>query len=110
MLKRGSELAGDRDAMDVAEFFVLRNHRRQGVGRAAAEVLWRQHPGRWLVRVGAHSTRALAFWTHTITAYTHGQHAQEALVQNDADGVEHWVVFRFGSAEPDALPVSGVAR
>jgi predicted acetyltransferase len=45
MLKRGSRLAGDMGAMDVAEFFVLRNHRRQGVGQAAATLLWQQYPG-----------------------------------------------------------------
>jgi predicted acetyltransferase len=105
MLKRGSSLAGDMDAMDVAEFFVLRNHRRQGVGRAAATLLWKQRPGRWLVRVGAHNQRALAFWTRTVADYTYGQYTQEALVQDDADGVEHWVVFRFVSAEPPSSPL-----
>jgi predicted acetyltransferase len=105
MLKRGSALAGDMGAMDVAEFFVLRNHRRQGVGRAAATLLWKQHPGRWIVRVGAHNQRALAFWTRTVADYTHGQHTQEVLVQDDADGLEHWVVFRFVSVKPPSSPL-----
>jgi predicted acetyltransferase len=102
MLKRGSRLAGDMGAMDVAEFFVLRNHRRHGVGQAAATLLWQQYPGPWIVRVGAHNQRALAFWTRTVAGYTDDQYTQEALVQDDGEGVEHWVVFRFVAMQASA--------
>lgn len=36
LVKRGSALAGDLEAMDLAEFFVLRSFRRRGFGRQAA--------------------------------------------------------------------------
>jgi predicted acetyltransferase len=47
----GSPATDDPNVFDVAEFFVLRRYRRAGVGRQAAELLWKGFPGRWIVRV-----------------------------------------------------------
>ena len=54
---------GPRATFDVAEFFVLRRYRRDGVGRRAASLLWDRLPGRWTVRVLKENKGALAFWT-----------------------------------------------
>jgi predicted acetyltransferase len=32
LVKRGSEVSGDQDVWDMAEFFVMREFRRQGIG------------------------------------------------------------------------------
>ena len=37
---RGSPVVADPNVFDVAEFFVLRQYRRSGVGREAAFLLW----------------------------------------------------------------------
>lgn len=68
----------------VAEFFVLRKWRRQGVGRQAAFELFRRHRGRWLVGQERTNYRAQAFWRAIIGEYTQGRF-QEIDGQS-----EHW--------------------
>lgn len=46
----------------VAEFFVVRKHRRAGVGFAAATLLMRARPGLWEMAVARRNTAALPFW------------------------------------------------
>jgi len=69
---RGSPLTDDPSDLDVAEFFVLRRHRRAGVGLRAACLLWDSIPGHWIVRVAADNTRALGFWRSAVAEYTGG--------------------------------------
>lgn len=57
---------GERDMASVAEFYVLPEHRRRGVGRAAVEAWLRLHRerGTWLVEadVMQGNAAARAFW------------------------------------------------
>ncbi|CAN7566085.1 GNAT family N-acetyltransferase [Phenylobacterium sp. LjRoot164] len=46
----------------MAEFFVVRKHRGQGAGRAAAQALIADEPGGWEIAVARANTGALAFW------------------------------------------------
>lgn len=66
---RGSPASPDPSVFDVAEFFVLRTHRRSGVGAIAAGALWDLFPGPWTVRAAATNEPAVAFWRRTIAAY-----------------------------------------
>lgn len=50
IVDEGSDVTGDPDVFDMAEFFVLRRWRRQGVGREAVRQLLALFPGRWEVR------------------------------------------------------------
>ena len=72
---------------DVQEFFVKREFRRQGVGETLARQLWKNHPGRWSVRVLGDNTAALSFWRRTVPSS-----AQESgrIVNRRA-----WRVFTF---------------
>jgi len=98
LIKKGSEIAEDDKAMDVAEFFVLRSHRMRGVGRAAFEEIVRIFPGPWIVRVQDENQAALDFWRRVIPIVspagfeTHSAH----------DGRRKWIVFRFEFAERDS--------
>ena len=58
---RGSPVVADPDVLDVAEFFVLRQYRRSGVGREAAFLLWNRFPGMWTVRVSEGNSGAVSF-------------------------------------------------
>lgn len=95
LAKRGSPFSSDPQALDIAEFFVLRRFRGLGVGREAAELLWRGLPGRWLVRVASKNADAVQFWRRVVTTYTH----------DGADETEHstgsgsWFVFSFEAAQ-----------
>jgi predicted acetyltransferase len=72
LVTRGSPATTDPNDLDVAEFFVLRRHRRAHVGARAAELLWDRLPGRWTVRVSEGNRRGLAFWPDVIAAYARG--------------------------------------
>jgi predicted acetyltransferase len=73
LVTRGSPATDDPDALDIAEFFILRRHRRTGVGRRAAALLWDRLPGRWIVRVSEGNGGAMLFWESAISVYTRGE-------------------------------------
>lgn len=50
----------------MAEFFVVRKHRRSGVGRSAAAECFRRFPGRWQIHEIAANEAAIAFWRAVI--------------------------------------------
>jgi predicted acetyltransferase len=90
---RGSPASDDLDVFDLAEFFVIRRHRRSGVGRRAAFLVWDRLPGRWIVRVSEGNTGAVPFWAGVIAEYTSGS----ATVFARAGSPNAWRVFSFES-------------
>lgn len=75
IMVRGSDTDGTIHS--IAEFFVLRGYRRQGVGKTAAHQVFNLYPGTWRVHELAENTAAQAFWRRTINAYTKGQYQEE---------------------------------
>ena len=75
---------------DVAEFFVVRKHRRNGVGRAAALRLIGGRPGQWELAVARANLGALSFWRGVAGALT------PEVEELDCDD-ERWngVILRF---------------
>ena len=67
-----SRLTGTRGVFDMAEFFVMRRYRRQGVGVAAASAAFDRFPGPWEVRQRRENVAATAFWRRVIARYTGG--------------------------------------
>jgi predicted acetyltransferase len=96
LVTRGSPAVPDPDVLDVAEFFVLRQYRRAGTGRAAAFTLWHRLPGTWIVRVLEKNAGALAFWRDTIAAFTGGRFDESSLSRQS----KQWRVFSFESGPP----------
>lgn len=94
LVTRGLPASGDHDDCDIAEFFVLRRHRRHGVGRRAAFLLWNRLAARWTVRVSEGNQEGLRFWVKAIAEYTGG-----TAVETMRSGSPHaWRVFSFNSA------------
>ncbi len=89
----GSPVTGNPAALDVTEFFVLRAHRRAGVGRAAAFRLWDETPGSWVVRVVEDNPAGVAFWAAVVAGYTSGTFTETRRGINGRD----WRVFAFAS-------------
>lgn len=84
----------ERDGvMDLREFFVVRRHRRAGMGRRMATMLWGAYPGPWLVRVFAGNVPAVPFWRGVVGAYTGGAYREERHHVEDRD----WLYFSFTS-------------
>jgi predicted acetyltransferase len=75
----------------MAEFFVVRKHRRGGVGRAAARAAIGGRPGQWELAVARKNLGALAFWRGVAAELAAGE--VEALDQSD----DHWngLIIRF---------------
>jgi predicted acetyltransferase len=73
----GFALVRSGDPHDMAEFFVLRKHRRHGAGRDAARALFARFPGRWQVRQMDANPDATRFWRATIpVAFEDGANAR----------------------------------
>ena len=80
----------DKNTWDMAEFFVVRAHRRTGIGTEAAHVVWRMFPGPWKVRVMDSNPAALEFWGRAIAAFLGSPVESERLG-------ERWRQFSFES-------------
>lgn len=76
---------------DISEFFVLRGHRRQGIGKQAACRVWERFPGSWQVRVMCRNQPAVAFWDTIIREYA----ADETEPQHLRRGGYEWLVYHF---------------
>lgn len=57
----------------VAEFFIMRKYRGQGVGREVAYRLFDRFPGRWRVGQRRANRGAQIFWRKVIGEYTGGE-------------------------------------
>jgi predicted acetyltransferase/N-acetylglutamate synthase-like GNAT family acetyltransferase len=80
---------------DVSEFFVLRAHRRGGIGRAAAALMFEALPGEWQVRHDLANDEASSFWPAVVEAAAVGP-VERRIVGPPEDEVEH-AVFRFST-------------
>ena len=93
LITERSRLTGSSEVFDMAEFFVMRRYRRQGVGLVAAAAAFALFRGNWELRQRPENTAATAFWRRAIQSYT--QHPYQEVYWNDAT----WVgpVQRFSS-------------
>ena len=94
LARRGSPASDDPRAQDIAEFFVLRQLRGRGVGRAAATLLWDRMPGSWTVRASAANPDAIRFWREVVAKYTRAN----ATESERSLGGRAWVVFGFDNS------------
>lgn len=78
---------------DVAEFFIAREHRRNGAGTRAAHALWRRFSGLWQVRVLAANDAALHFWQKAIAEFI-GAAPRRSATEREG---EPWHTFHFDS-------------
>jgi predicted acetyltransferase len=101
-VQRGSQISGDENVWDVAEFFVIRGYRRCGVGTEIAHRVWRQFPGRWEVRVLEANVSAQRFWERAISQYT-GEDLASVRINKNRD---RWRVFSFVSPQVASLPIN----
>lgn len=74
-----SYLTGDAAVFDMAELFVMRRHRRCGVGEQVATWLFNRFAGRWEVRQKAENQAATAFWRRIIGRYSSGRYEEHLL-------------------------------
>jgi predicted acetyltransferase len=73
-----SRLTGE-PLWDMSQFFVLRKHRRRGVGERAAAMTFDAFRGRWEVREALRNTPAHEFWRSVIGRYARGRFTETML-------------------------------
>jgi len=93
LVQQRSHLSGSPGINDIAEFFVLREYRRRGIGRSAAHAVFQAFPGTWEVRVRECNTIGLSFWENTVETFTQSG-ARELRHEEDSS---IWRVFVFES-------------
>jgi predicted acetyltransferase len=86
--------AGRAVDRNMAEFFVVRKHRRGGVGAAAAHAVFSRYPGQWEAAVARRNAGALAFWRRCVASHPAVRELEELEVASAAwDG---WILrFRI---------------
>jgi predicted acetyltransferase len=71
----------------IEQFFVLKRHRRSGVGLALAQHVFQSHPGAWEVGQMPANLAAQAFWRRVIARITDGQFTEVEVTQGWWQGV-----------------------
>ncbi|MFS4581451.1 GNAT family N-acetyltransferase [Phaeobacter sp. C3_T13_0] len=56
------------DRRELSEFAIDTLHRRQGLGHAAAKLIFAEFPGYWRMGISAQSPHAVAFWGTCLSA------------------------------------------
>lgn len=82
LVARYNYLTGLKDAWVMAEFFIMKKYRLQGVGEHVARIIFEQFPGDWQVGQINENPGATIFWRKVISLYTKGDF-QEYLLNND---------------------------
>ena len=72
----GAHFAGD-GTRDISEFFVLRRHRRQGIGSEIARRMFDMFPGKWEVTQLTSNLEAQKFWRRVIGEHTRGDYDEQ---------------------------------
>ena len=92
LISSAKQWTNDPVSLDVREFFVIRRHRRSGVGQALIRKIWNEHRGHWLVRVLEANAPAVPFWRTIIDAYTQERFSERQVVGSDG---RHRLFFSF---------------
>jgi len=97
-LLNASSHSGRPVERNMAEFFVVRKHRRGGTGSVAARTIFSRYPGLWEAAVARRNVGALAFWRKVIRHHPLVADVEETDVSTDQwDGP----IFRFRIGPPD---------
>jgi predicted acetyltransferase len=84
LVARYNYMTGLKDTWVLAEFFIMRKYRYQGVGEYVARLIFDQYQGDWQVAQITENSAATTFWRKVISRYSHGNF-QEQTLNND-----HW--------------------
>ncbi|RXZ77429.1 GNAT family N-acetyltransferase [Paenibacillaceae bacterium] len=62
----------DRNYFSIAEFFIMKKYRKEGIGKAVAKQIFNLHKGQWEVYQLETNKPAQVFWNKTIDEFTQG--------------------------------------
>ncbi len=99
-------------AVDFAmgEFFVLRQFRRQGVGRQAAHAVFDRLPGSWEVSQILENHPAIAFWRQVIGRYPGASIRETTRWDDQTAQRQNVMTFRISRRRRAPVPASSARR
>jgi predicted acetyltransferase len=65
--------SAERNYFSIAEFFIMRKYRREGIGTEVARQVFDLHKGKWEVWQKENNQPAQIFWNKIINEYTKGR-------------------------------------
>ncbi|MGL4604304.1 MAG: GNAT family N-acetyltransferase [Iodobacter sp.] len=71
----------------LEQYFIIKNYRRTGLGRAAATRFFDSRPGQWQVGQMPLNLPAQVFWRATINGYTNGNYKESGIESGSWRGV-----------------------
>jgi len=63
----------------VAEFFVIRKYRKNGVGMTLIKEMFRLHKGKWLINTAINNTTAQSFWRKVAKSASCGNYKEYSI-------------------------------
>lgn len=101
MVQKGSPISGDKQIWDMAELFIMKKYKKQGIGTAVTQEIWTQFKGRWQVRVLVENEIASSFWLQAIKKFT-SKPPSHTIKHIQAEGWSaDWNIYQFeSSGEP----------
>jgi len=72
--------------LTIAEFFIMRKWRNQGVGRDVANKIFNSHDGIWEIKQEKNNKVAQKFWENVINQYTDGHYRKVDSYEPQWDG------------------------
>lgn len=94
LLQKGSPIEENPDIWDIAEFFIMRKFRKQGIGKFVAKSIWINYKGLWQIRVWDNNITAHNFWDNVIKEFVH-----ESVIPDECEyqGHQGLLVYKFNS-------------
>ncbi len=78
LVMRSRVVPGAIAAYQMSEFFVRQAHRRAGVGREAAQLIFDRFAGEWEIVEYERNPGAVAFWRHVVSRYSGGRFTERS--------------------------------
>ncbi len=85
----------DLSLFDIAQFFVLRKFKGQGVGKIVLSQVVKAFPGKWQIRVLLENSGALSFWKSAVSNIVGEDYSLSQA--NDVDLLMFFIHFETAS-------------
>jgi predicted acetyltransferase len=76
----------NNDGFAIAEFYIQKDHGKNGLGRRLAEYVFSRFSGNWEIAVAKNNTCALVFWEKVVSSYTSGKFLEKENASFDGYG------------------------
>jgi predicted acetyltransferase len=105
LVARYDYLTGIKDTWVMAEFFIMRKYRLQGVGEYVACHIFNQFPGDWQVGQINENPAATSFWRKVIARYSQGNFQEHYLNNENWHGpIQLFTSVPFQALNRENLP------